>query len=442
MSGCGPGPPTGRGRARDGILGLHATPNRLRDPAHGPCSRRSHLHQHLRPQLRRALCRQRPRARRADREDQHRPPQVDARDAAPARVRARVRPGRAGQPSRPAPPSSAPGGSPRQRAIRADRLGRGAGRGGPAAPARARHLWSRRHPRLLAHRQPVDAARPRTHPAPAAHARRLHGAVDEHLGRGRGLRRARHLRGQGRLQERRPRADRLRQLAADAHVGVEPGRRHLRHRHPAISEAGQEAGRALHLRRPAGHPHQPRAGRRARLHPPVDRHRRPRRHGLRDRQRGTARSGLSRPPRARLRRGTPAARRPGRRLLPHLPDGPRGRRAQDAGVGGGDHRHPGRHPAAAGDRVRHHQAGGAANRLRAGPDHPRRAVPPGRLRAGRHDRQRRRPRRQRRHQQRRHRPRRLPPAAGRPQPGRRPRRLLAPGRPAWNAARPAATRPT
>ena len=41
--------------------------------------------------------------------------------------------------------------------------------------------------------------------------------------------------------------------------------------------------------------------------------------------------------------------------------------AEDPGMGRADHRHPGRDPAAAGDRVRHRQAGGVADRLCPGP---------------------------------------------------------------------------
>ena len=44
------------------------------------------------------------------------------------------------------------------------------------------------------------------------HVRRLHRAVVEHVGRGRGLRRAHDLWRQGRLQDRRARADRLRRI--------------------------------------------------------------------------------------------------------------------------------------------------------------------------------------------------------------------------------------
>ena len=114
---------------------------------------------------------------------------------------------------------------------------------------------------------------------------------------------------QGRLQERRARADRLRQFQADRHVGLEPRRRHLRHRHLPVPEAGEEAGRAHRLRRPAPDAVERGAGGRAHLHPALDGRRRADRHGLCDRQRRPAGPGLLRHPRAGLRRGSPAARR-------------------------------------------------------------------------------------------------------------------------------------
>ena len=208
--------------------------------------------------------------------------------------------------------------------------------------AHPRHVRPRRHPRLLAHRQPVDAAQPLHRQAPALHVRRLHRAVDQHLGGGGGLRGPPDLRGQGRLQERGPRAHRLRQLAPDPHVGLEPGRRHLRHRHVAVPEAGQEARGQDHLRGSAAHAHELGAGRPARVHPPVDRHRGAARDGLRDRDRGPARPGLPGPPRPRLRRGAPARGRAGRRVVPRVP-ARRGRRgAEDARVGRRHHRGAGR----------------------------------------------------------------------------------------------------
>ena len=63
---------------------------------------------------------------------------------------------------------------------------------------------------------------------------------------------------------------------------------------------------------------------------------------------------------AHLPPGAPAGR-----LVPLLPARARRRRAQDAGVGGRDHRRARRHDPAAGHRVRHHQAGRAPVRLRA-----------------------------------------------------------------------------
>ena len=101
----------------------------------------------------------------------------------------------------------------------------------------ARTLWQRRDPRCLALRQQVHAARPRRGAALPLHVRRLHRAMVEHVGRGRGIRRAHDLWRQGRLQDLRPRADRLRQLQADPDVGLESRRRHLRHRHDAVSES-------------------------------------------------------------------------------------------------------------------------------------------------------------------------------------------------------------
>ena len=184
-----------------------------------------------------------------------------------------------------------------------------------------------------------------------------------------------------------PRADRLRQFEADRDVGLEPRRRHLRHRHAAISEARETAGRPHRLHRSTAHPHQPAARRRACLHPAVDRCRGTDRDGLCDRDGRPARSGLLRPLRPRFRRGASAGRRPGRCLLPFLPARRCRRRREDARMGGGDHRHPGRDDPPACDRDRHDQADRAAGRLRAGPNRLWRAVPPRALRAGGNHRQ-------------------------------------------------------
>ena len=81
-----------------------------------------------------------------------------------------------------------------------------------------------------------------------------------------------------------------------------------------------------------------------------------------------ARPGVLRSPCARLRRSASADRRARRRILPRpiccgLTDGI----AEDAGMGRRDHRHPGRDHPPPRDRIRHHQTGGAADRLRARP---------------------------------------------------------------------------
>ena len=201
-------------------------------------ARRDRRHQHLRPQLRRPLRRQRARARRHDRQDQHRPAQVDARDAAAARVRARLRPGRAHEPSRSAHATRCGASGRAARASSSRSAGTRRSTRSRAQMRRVRDTYGPGgDPRLLALGQHRDAAQPREPPAPALHVRRLHGALVEPLGGGRGLRGARDVRPEGGLQERGPRADRLRELAAHRHVGLEPGRRPLRHRHAPVPEA-------------------------------------------------------------------------------------------------------------------------------------------------------------------------------------------------------------
>ena len=247
---------------------------------------------------------------------------------------------------------------------------------------------------------------------------------------------------QGRLQEFRPRTHRLRQFQVDPDVGLESRRRHLRHRHPAVPEGGQEAGRAHRLRRSPPRPHQRGAGRPAHLHQTLDRCRRADCHGVRHRERRPARPGLLRPPRPGLRRRASARRRAGRRVVQILSAGRERRRSQDSGVGRSALRHPGRNPPPPRHRVRFGQAGGAALRLRPGAHRLRRAVPSRRLCPGGDHRQYRHRRRQLGRQQRRHRPRRHQEPAGRYQPHRvrRSRRLCWPT--CWRAARRAATRPT
>ena len=186
----------------------------------------------------------------------------------------------------------------------------------------------------------------------------------------------------------------LPQLEAHAHVGLEPGRRALRHQRHGVCEVGQAARHAHRVRGPAGDPVEPAGRRRAHLHPALDGRGHAHRHGLRHRERGAARPGVLRPPRARPGRGAPAAGRAARLVVPLVPVRPRRRRAQDAGVGGADHRGARRDHPPAGPRVRHREAGGHPLRLRAGAHALRRAVPPRRLHAGRHHRQHRHPRRQ------------------------------------------------
>ncbi len=95
--------------------------------------------------------------------------------------------------------------------------------------------------------------------------------------------------------------------------------------------------------------------------------------------------GLSRPPRAGLRRGAPASGRAGGRVVPQLHPRARRRRAEDARVGGRDHRDSGGDDPSARHRVRDQQARGAALWLRSRANRLRRAVPPCRLRARRDD---------------------------------------------------------
>ena len=220
---------------------------------------------------------------RPHREDLHRPAEVDVRAAAAPRLRPRLRPGRARLPSRPPEAAAAPDRTARLGPVRADLVGRRARRGGARDAAHPGRVRQRRHPRRLPLGQPVHAPRPRRGPALPLHVRRLHGAVVEHVGGGGDLRGAHDLRRQGGVQERRARAHRLPQLEADRDVGLEPGRRDVRHEHLAVPQVGQEAGRADRLRRPAPDPVEPRSGRRARLHPAVHRRRRADRDGVRDR---------------------------------------------------------------------------------------------------------------------------------------------------------------
>ena len=177
---------------------------------------RGHRHQHLRPQLRRPLRGQRPCGRRPDRPGS-RPTRArwTARAAAAARLRPRRRPDRARLSSRPAEISAAPRRAARRRPVRAHLLGRGAGRRSRASCCASATRYgnaaildaSRSGSLSMLHGRVAAQALP-------PHVRRLHRAVVEHVGGGRGLRGAHDLRRQGRLQERRPRADRLRELAS------------------------------------------------------------------------------------------------------------------------------------------------------------------------------------------------------------------------------------
>ena len=185
---------------------------------------RDRRHQHLRPQLRRPLRRQRPRRRRPHRAA-YPPTRADG-----SRSCRRCTPARA------ASARSSACTIPTACNIRCAARGRAAAANSSASPgtrrwtrsranccACARELWQCGDPRCLALGQLVGAARPGGGPALPLHVRRLHGAVVEHVGGGRDIRRAHDLWRQGRLQERRARADRLRQLQADRDVGLEPG---------------------------------------------------------------------------------------------------------------------------------------------------------------------------------------------------------------------------
>ena len=377
-------------------------------------------HQHLRPQLRRPLRRQRPRRRRPDRPHQHRPAQVDARAAAAARLRARLRPDRAREPPRPAAASAA---AHRARAA----AGSSSASPGTRRSTRSRARCSRVRdtygtggdPRLLAHRAASRCCTAaRTVAAAPPHVRRLHGALVEHLGGGRGLRGAHDLRRQGRLQERRaasPPTTSTRELILM--WGWSPGDgtfgtgtlQYLKLRQEAAacgSSAWTRAGRAP-------------AGELADEHvfiQPVDRRRRADRHGLRDRQRGPARPGLSSTAtcsastRRTCRPGAPAGR-----LVPRVPPGRRATAcAKTPEWAAADHRHAGR-DASGGSRSSSpppsRRRCTAATR-RAAPRYGEQFHRAAYALCGDH-RQRRHPRRQLGRQQRRHRPRRhQEPAAG------------------------------
>ena len=88
-----------------------------------------------------------------------------------------------------------------------------------------------------------------------------------------------------------------------------------------------------------------------------------------------------RPPRARIRRAAPAGGCTEGCIISFVSAGTVGRRGEDAGMGRGDHRHPGRNAAPSGDGICHHKAGGIAGRLCARPHGAWRAVPSCRVRA-------------------------------------------------------------
>ena len=201
--------------------------------------------------------------------------------AAAAGLRARLRPDRARVPPRPAAASAA---AHRARAAAASSSASRGTRRSTRSPARccacARQLRQRRDPRRL----PLGQPRPRC----MAGQRRsgflyMFGGCTElwsNISAEAEVFAVRMTYGaKAVLQERRTRAHRLRQLQADPDVGLEPGRRHLRHGHLAVPPAGEEAGRAHRLRRPAPDAVEPGAGGRARLHPAVDRRRGADRHG-------------------------------------------------------------------------------------------------------------------------------------------------------------------
>ena len=183
----------------------------------------------------------------------HRPAQVDARAAAAARLRARRRPDRARLPSRPAAISAAPRSGPRgsgqferiswdealdevaRQMLRIrDAYGNAAildclalgqhCRCCTAAASAQRFLYMFGGCTELWSNMSAEAE--------IFAVRMTYGAKADYKSAG-------------------PRAHRLRQLEADRDVGLEPGRRHLRHRHAAVPQVGQEARRAHRLRRPA-----------------------------------------------------------------------------------------------------------------------------------------------------------------------------------------------
>ena len=221
----------------------HEPSDRLRSPPTGRRTRRDRRHQHLRPQLRRPLRGQRPRARRPDRQDQHRPAQVDPRDAAAARVRARLRPGRAASTTPTGCATRCAGSGPRgsgqfericwDEAL--DEVARQMRRirdtYGPAAIldcSRTGSLSMLHSARVTAQRllhmfggctelwTNISAE------AEVFAVRMTYGAKADYKSAG-----------------REP-TDYVNSRLI-AHVGLEPGRRHLRHRHAAVPEAGQEA---------------------------------------------------------------------------------------------------------------------------------------------------------------------------------------------------------
>ena len=196
-------------------------------------------------------------SRRPHRQDLDRSGALAARAAAAACLRPRRRADRARLPSRSAEISDAPRRAARLGPVRAHLVGRGAG--SCRAPSCCASAQTHGNAAIL------DCSRSGNismlHGFGVAQAlllqvRRLHRAVVEHVGRGRDLRRAHDLRRQGRLQVGRPRAHRLRELEADPDVGLESRRRHVRHRHAAVSQGSEEEGRAHRLRRPAPHAHQ------------------------------------------------------------------------------------------------------------------------------------------------------------------------------------------